>query len=70
LQREAHDGHICKRGLANIPLGDSRLLEGFLGAVLISFAFGIAAARMALPPTPAASRSNRPQSAGSETGRR
>jgi MFS family permease len=63
-------GHICESGLANIPLGDSRLLEGFLGAVLISFAFGVTAARMALPPNPAASPSNRPQSAGSGTGRR
>jgi ABC-type antimicrobial peptide transport system permease subunit len=41
---------ICTSGLANIPLGDSRLLEGFLGAVIIAFAAGIVAARMALPP--------------------
>lgn len=43
-------GHICNSGLANVPLGETGLEEGVLGAVIILFGAGIAAARMALPP--------------------
>lgn len=49
----AHMGastHICEHGLVNRPLGESRLGEGFLAAVVMLAVTGVAAARMARPP--------------------